>query len=166
MRKLLMVTLTISVLTVAGCKHTPMSGSSTTTSLEDLATLRTNCRNIGAGNKNKKKPVVCISLFPGGASVNPVVIPASTLDGAGQRNKIRFISKAAAGTSDAFKIELQATRCVTETVVECPQGECSLDVLQTATVGTECGYTVVLSRLEDGMTVVIKLDPIVIIDTN
>ena len=166
MRKVILVTLTISVLTIAGCKHAPMAAPMATSTLETIEVLRANCKSTGVGNKNRKKPLVCISLFPGGASVNPVVIPASTLDGAGQRNKIRFISKAAAGTSDAFKIELQTTRCVTETVVECPQGECSLDVLQTATVGTECGYTVVLSRLEDGMTVVIKLDPIVIIDTN
>ena len=166
MRKVILVTLTISVLTIAGCKHAPMAAPMATSTLETIDVLRANCKSTGVGNKNKKKPLVCISLFPGGAFVNPVVIPASKLDNLNQPNRIRFVSRPALGTADSFRIELKGSGCVAETTIDCPRGDCELEVLQNAVVHTECAYSVVLDRVEDTKAVVIKLDPIVIIDTN
>jgi len=161
MRNAVLLTLMISIIGLAGCKHaTGVTPQTTYTAVETLDALRTNCKNTGAGNKNKNRPVVCISIFSGGASVNPVVTLAAPKDLDNNRNKIKFISRGA----DDYVIEFKSAGCVAETKLTCRE-ECDVEVDQYALNKKECGYSVVLTRIEDGKSVTITLDPIVIIDT-
>ena len=159
MRNVLLVTLVAGSLALGGCKTTHAPGTLNLTEAELLDA--NNCKSSGVGNPNKYRPLVCVSIDKGGVSVDPVLITAHRKNANGNPNKLRFLSR----DNDEYDIVFTQTDCMNQARMKCLEA-CAFDVSQTTPDQKECEYSVQLTRVLDGRTIIIRLDPIVIIDTN
>lgn len=135
----------------------------------DMMFNHKDCEDRGLGDPDPKHPVVCISVYPGatqsdpgGLLVNPYVVKANRKDNGGGTNKIKWTTR---NRRENVDVSFQQTGCVESNAKDCPQGsgECEAPVSQTSPDYTQCAYTIEVT-LPGGQT--LKLDPIIIIDTD